>query len=187
MIKSIRIQLDTASTCNTLSENLALSLNNIPPGKKLEDFVTPSGATLFTYENSKLTPLGKLELLAERATDYHLLTSIFCEILIPGKPPVLSGSDCVHLGLLKICANVVHLVSSPLRPENVKVHLKAGNTHPRDLPRQPEPASSSRVSNGSRPSTAGPTRPHTLTMKWVLAQFQDVRTGPRQLGRPRYL
>ena len=33
MTKSIRIQLDTASTCNTLPQNLALSL--IPPGKKL--------------------------------------------------------------------------------------------------------------------------------------------------------
>ena len=54
MTKSIRIQLDTASTCNTLPERLALSL--IPPGKKLEDFVTPSRATLFTYDNFKLNP-----------------------------------------------------------------------------------------------------------------------------------
>ena len=33
MTKSIRIQLDTASTCNTLPENIAPSL--LPPGKKL--------------------------------------------------------------------------------------------------------------------------------------------------------
>jgi len=33
MTKSIRMQLDTASTCNTLPQNLALSL--IPPGQKI--------------------------------------------------------------------------------------------------------------------------------------------------------
>ena len=88
MTKSIRIQLDTASTCNTLAENLALSF--IPPGKKLEDFVTPSRATLFTYDNSKLTPLGKLELLAETATGYHLLTfHILRDLQIPRKSPLL--------------------------------------------------------------------------------------------------
>lgn len=103
MTKSIRIQLDTASTCNTLSlpENLALSL--IPPGKKFGDFVTPRTATLFTYDNSKLTPLGKLKLLAETATGYHLLTFHNLRVSqIPGKPALLSGSDCVHLGLVKI-------------------------------------------------------------------------------------
>ena len=113
MTKSIRIQLDAACTCNTLPENLAFSL--IPPRKKLEEFVTSSRATLFTYDNSKLTPLGKLELLAETATGYHLLT-----FQIPGKLPLLSGSDCVHLGLVKICANEVHSVSTTLRPVNVK-------------------------------------------------------------------
>ena len=77
--KSIRIQLDTASTCNTLPENLALSL--IPPGKKLEDYVTPRRAALFTYE---------LELLAETATGYHLLTfHILRDSQIPGKSPLL--------------------------------------------------------------------------------------------------
>jgi len=48
--KSIRVQLDTASTCNTLPENLALSL--IPPGRKIKDSFTPRRATLFTYDNS---------------------------------------------------------------------------------------------------------------------------------------
>ena len=182
MTKPIRIQLDTAFTCHTLPENLSLSL--IPPGKKLEDFVTPSRATLFTYDNSKLPPLGKLELLAETATGYHLLTfHIFRDSQIPGKPPLLSDSDCVHLGLVKICANEVHSVSSPLRPVNVKPHLMADISRPRDIPRQPEPTSSPRVSNVTHSSTTGPPRPPTLTMKWILGEFQDVHPGLGQLGR----
>ena len=40
MTKSIRVQSDTASTCNTLPENLAVSL--IPPGRKIKDYLTPS-------------------------------------------------------------------------------------------------------------------------------------------------
>ena len=140
MTKSIRIQLDSASTCNTLPENFALSL--IPPGKKLKDYLTPSRATLFTYDNSKLTPLGKLELLAETTAEHHLLTfHILRDSQIPGKPPLLSGSDCV--GLVKICADEVHSISSPLSTVNSqKTHLMADNSRPRDVPMQPEPTSS---------------------------------------------
>ena len=115
MTKSIRIQYDTASTCSTLPRTLALSL--IPPGKKLEVFVTPSTATLFT-------PLGNLELLPETATAYLLAFHILRDSQIPGKPPLLSGSDCVHLRLVKICANEFHSVS-PLRP--VRPLLMADN------------------------------------------------------------
>ena len=50
MTKSIRIQLDTASTCNTLPENLALSLTS--PEKKLKDYLTLGGATLLTYDRT---------------------------------------------------------------------------------------------------------------------------------------
>ena len=63
MTKSIRVQLYTVSTCNTLPENLPLL--SIPPGQKIKDHLTPSKAMLFSYDNSKLTPMGKLELLAE--------------------------------------------------------------------------------------------------------------------------
>ena len=67
---------------------------------------------------------------------------------------------------------------------NVKHHLKAENFYPRDRPRQPEPTSSPRVSNVTHPSTTGLARPLTLSMKWVLDEFQDVHTRLEQLGRP---
>ena len=73
LTKSIRVQLDTASTCNILPERLA----QFPCGQKITNYLTPSKATLFTYDNSKLTPVGKLELLAETPAGYHLLTFFF--------------------------------------------------------------------------------------------------------------
>ena len=152
---------------------------------KLKDFVTLSRATLFAYVDSKLIPRCKLELLAKTATGDHLfMFHNLRDLQIPGKPPHLSCSDCVHLGLVKICANEVHSVSSPLRPVNVKPHLMADNSPPRDMPSQPEATSSPCVSNVTHPSTTGQARPPTLTMKWVLDEFQDVHTGLGQLGRP---
>ena len=86
LTKSIRVQLDTASTCNTLPERLAQSL--IPRRQKITNYLTPSQATLFTYDNSKLTPVGKLELLAETTSGYHHLTfHVLRDAHIQGKPP----------------------------------------------------------------------------------------------------
>ena len=95
LTKSIRVQLDTASTSNTLPERLAQSL--IPRGQKITNDLTRYKATLFTDDNSKLTPMGRLELLAETTTGYHLLTfHVLRGEHIQGKPPLLSGSDCVN-------------------------------------------------------------------------------------------
>ena len=189
--KSIRVQLDTASTCNTLPENLALSL--IPPGQKIKDYITPSRATLFTSDNSKLTPMGKLELLAETKTGYHLLTfHVLRDSQIQGKPPLLSGSDCVNLGLVKIRADEVHSVGSPLSAEkNQKPHTEAStplptadNLHARDMPMHPEPISSPRMFDVPHSNTTPPARPDTITLKWVLEVFPDAHTGLGEFGRP---
>ena len=45
LTKSIRVQLDTAFTCNTLPERLAQSL--IPRRQKITNYLSPSKATLF--------------------------------------------------------------------------------------------------------------------------------------------
>ena len=59
LTKSIRVQLDTACTCNTIPEKIAQSL--ISPRQKLKNCLTPSKQPLFTYDNCKLTTTGKLE------------------------------------------------------------------------------------------------------------------------------
>ena len=101
---------------------------------------------------------------------------------MPGKPPLLSGSDCVHLKLVKICVDEVHSVS--LSTVDVKPHLMADNSRHRDMPRKPEPTSSPRVSNVTHFNTTGKARSPTQTMKWVFDKFQYVHNGLGQLGRP---
>ena len=145
LTKSIRVQLNTASTCNTIPERLTQSL--IPRGQKIANYLTPSKATLFTYDNSKLTPMGKLELLAETTAGYHLPTfHVLRGVHIQGKPPLLSGSDCVKLGLVKIRADEIHSFgTSPWTATHQKPHPKPPvqlptpeNSHTRDMPILPD-------------------------------------------------
>jgi len=95
--------------------------------------------------------MGKLELLAETTTGYHLLTfHVLRDSQIQGTPPLLSGSDCVNVGLVKIRADEVHSVGSPLSAKkNQKPHTEAStplptadNSHATDMPMHPEPISS---------------------------------------------
>ena len=90
--------------------------------------------------------MGKLELLTETTTGHHLLTfRVLRDSQIQGKPPLLFGSDCVNLGLVKIRAAKVHSFGSPLSAEkNQKPHTEAStplptadNSHARDIPMHP--------------------------------------------------
>ena len=61
--------------------------------------------------------MGKLELLAESKRGYHLLTfHVLKDSSVRNKPPLLSGTDCLKLGLVKIRADEVHAVESPNNP-----------------------------------------------------------------------
>ena len=55
--KSIMVLLDTASTCNKPPKIIAQSL--IPLGHTMKNYLTHSKATLLTYDNSDLKPMGK--------------------------------------------------------------------------------------------------------------------------------
>ena len=134
--------------------------------------------------------MGKLELLAETTTGYHLLTfQVLRDSQIQGKPPLSSGSDCVNLGLVKIRADEVHSVGSPLCAQ--KPHTEAStplptadNSHARDMPMNPEPISSPCMFDVPHSNTTLPARPDTVTLKWVLEAFPDVHTGLGAFGRP---
>lgn len=184
LIKSIRVQLDTASTCNTLPEKLAQSL--IPIGQKITNYLTPSKATLFTYDNSRLTPMGKLELLAETTAGYHLLTfHVLRDLHIQGKPPLLSGSDCVKLGLVKIRADEIHSLGTSRGTATLqKPHSEPPvqlptpeNSHARETPVP-------RMFDVPHPNTSLPSCPANMTLEWVLKAFPDVHTGLGQFGKP---
>lgn len=149
----------------------------------MKDYLTSSKAALFTYANSKLTSMGKLRIAGRNHS--RVPTHVLRDSQIQGKPPLLSGSDRVKLGMVKFRADETHSVESSLGPATVqKPHPEASaqlptakNSHPRDMPRHPEPISSLRMFEVPHPNPTLPTRPAMLTLEWVLEAFSDVHTG----------
>jgi hypothetical protein len=62
---SVKFQIDTAATCNTISENMLATLQP-------RAAVVHSPYLLFPYGNSKpIEPLGQVELLSERCDKFE--------------------------------------------------------------------------------------------------------------------
>ena len=78
----------------------------------MKDYLTSSKAALFTYDNSKLTSMGKLRVAGRNHS--RVPTHVLRDSQIQGKPPLLSGSDCVKLGMVKFRADETHSVESSL-------------------------------------------------------------------------
>ena len=83
-----RLQIDTASTCNTMSEDELTRL-----GTAVQ--VRPSPYLLYPYGDSKpLKPVGQVDLVCETKNRYVVLTfQILPNSVMGGKPPLLSGAD----------------------------------------------------------------------------------------------
>ena len=95
-------QIDTAATCNTLSED---ALHRLMPKMKL----TKSPYLLHPYGDAQpLKPLGQIDLLCERDGRYETLTfQVLPRDVMMNKPALLSGSDCETLGLIIIKADEI--------------------------------------------------------------------------------
>ncbi len=66
--KNVKFQIDTAATCNTISE---VTLKTLLPDTKIQK----SSHLLYPYGNSKpLHPIGQVELLCERERKFETLT-----------------------------------------------------------------------------------------------------------------
>ena len=137
--------------------------------------------------------MGKLELLAETTAGYHLVTfHVLRDAHIQGKPPLLSGSDCVKLGLVKIRADEIHSFgTSPGTATHQKPHSEppvqlptAKNSHTRDMPTLPDPIPAPRMFDDPRPNISLPPCPAKITLEWVLEAFPDVHTGLGLFGKP---
>ena len=98
----VKFQIDTAATCNTMSEDL---FNQ----HFLDAKLMKSPLLLFPYGNSKpLQPLGQTDLMCERNKQYYTLTfQVLPSLHMENKPPLLSGFDSVKLGLVNINADDV--------------------------------------------------------------------------------
>lgn len=98
----MKTQIDSASTCNTISESM---LKKLFPNSK----ISRTRATIQTYGSQTIKPKGKVTLCCEKGEKIHLIDFLVLD-MPREKPPLLCGRDAQTLGYLKIYADEVHIV-----------------------------------------------------------------------------
>ena len=115
------LQLDTASTTNTLAVEDLWSM--CPVGFDVNSLIQPSRATLHTYGGGVITPVGQVELVCEtQGKCYPLEFQLLSKRIMGSQPPLLSGSDCVKLGLIEIKGSTSLSVPSAQNSKDMMVH-----------------------------------------------------------------
>ena len=98
------LQLDTASTTNTLKVDDLRKM--CPAGFDIHGLIKPSSAILRTYGGGVIKPVGQVELVCETQGKFHTLHfQLLNKDVMGSQPPLLSGFDCVRLGLIEIGRN----------------------------------------------------------------------------------
>ena len=170
---SVRMQIDTAATCNTISHS---TLRKIPGNPKL----VKSQLSLHPYGNGKpIKPLGEVQLICERDSQFHLLLfQVISDDIMQGKPALISGTDSVKLGLVTVDADEIFQISPPL----ICNHIQDGqvNDNPREVCK-PKPKPSRPV---SIPGSRNLPKAGKLTKAAVLKQYDEVFNGLGHLGPP---
>ena len=158
--KHIKLQIDTAATCNTISLRDASSLS-----KHLR--LRKSLYVLHPYGNSNpIRPVGEADLVCERNNQFYTLTfQVLPDDVMKGKPALLSGTDSVRLGLVKVSADEIYQL------KNIpKAHFHEHSHHT-------VPSMNARRQNNLP-------IPGTLARSDVLKHFGDVFKGLGYLGPP---
>ena len=82
-----------------------------PAGFDITQLIKPSSAILHTYGGGVIKPVGQIELMCEtQGKLYPLQFQLLSKDVMGSQPPLLTGSDCVKLGLIEIKGT-----TSPLR------------------------------------------------------------------------
>ena len=111
----VTFQIDTAATCNTLSEDTLLRLMPNMTLRKSPYLLHPYG------DSQPLKPLGQIDLLCERNKRYESLTfQILPRDVMMNKPALLSGSDYEALGLITIRAHEIFSLASAVKDSSGK-------------------------------------------------------------------
>ena len=81
-----------------------------PAGVDIHGLIKPSSATLRTYGGGVIKPVGQIDLVCETQGKFHTLQfQLLNKDVMGSQPPLLSGSDCVRLGLVEIRGNTCSL------------------------------------------------------------------------------
>lgn len=103
---TIKCQIDTAATCNTMPENLLRGLRTPPALMK-------SNTRLIPYGGPPIQPLGRVQLLCHRQAKYQILEfQVVPSTQFQNKPALISGIDSRRLGLIDIHADEVHAINT---------------------------------------------------------------------------
>ena len=74
-----------------------------PAGFDIHGLIKPSTAILRTYGGGVIKPVGQVELVCETQAKFHTIQfQLLNKDVVGSQPPVLSGSDCLRLGLIDI-------------------------------------------------------------------------------------
>ena len=105
------MQIDTAATCNTISDS---TLNTLLPRAKIKQ----SAYLLYPYGNSKpLHPIGQVELLCKRNNSFEFLRfQVLPASVMQHKPALLSGADSERLGLITIKSDEIFSLCKAVKP-----------------------------------------------------------------------
>lgn len=156
---NIPMQLDTAATCNTMSLEDVISM--VPKGVDVGPLIRKSRSVLHTYSNKVIKPIGEIDLMCEHENRYHVLNfQILHKADLAGKPNLLSGTDCINLGLLKMTVGTTS-TAVPMSPAS--------------SPNRSNVKGNSKVQFGK------------LTREHILSEFKDVHKGLGRLGKPVHL
>ena len=81
-----------------------------PSGVDIHGLIKPSYAILRIYGGGVKKPVGQIELVCETQGKFHTLQfQLLNKDVMGSQSPLLSGSDCVRLGLVEIGGNTCSL------------------------------------------------------------------------------
>ena len=106
----VQFQIDSAATCNTLP---LPTLRQITDPDHPDCGIRPSKSNIKMYNNASTHPVGIIDLTCERnGKQNQLQFQIVDGPEFNNKPPLLSGSDCELLNVLKVYPDEIHSLST---------------------------------------------------------------------------
>ena len=100
--KTVRAQIDSASTCNTMPSSV---LKQLFPNVK----ISKTKSRITTYGSQTMKPKGQVTLVCERKGRLHTIDFLMVDVS-GDKPPLLSGRDAQALKYLTIYADETNAV-----------------------------------------------------------------------------
>ena len=121
----VKFQIDSAATCNTIPLKFIHQI--VDPRDRVHGLRT-SSSTIRMYNDEITRPVGVIDLVCMKGNNcLNLQFQVLDGKQFDSKPPLLSGTDCELLNIMKVNADEIHAVSSNhQQPDQTsKIQLKS--------------------------------------------------------------